>query len=1001
MFGGMSGVFRKIATMALVCGIFVGVGLTLHAFMPAIAFAESGSTSGSFNYPAGFTNWIGGIIATFANFIGDAVGSLTLLLIEIVVINILNYNNFSASSIVTLGWIITRDMVNMFAVIVLLILAVKTMISRNVGAWQQHLPRFFLGIVFANFSRTICGLAVDASQVVMMTFVNALMAIAAGNFAQLMVMPQVTSYSEVTFRTFTEEGQTAISLATNIANAYVKILVQVTVMIVILLLAIAFLWRIVILWIAFIMAPLAGFSWGSMDIVKFLGRFWTEWVGSFVPPLILGPMLTFFLYLALAASSNGNLAKAEAFPEPKEQTTKGIINLEVFESTNFTGLLIAVVFLVLGIRESAKVSAKMGGLAAMALNEKTTGRVFRMGRTISGKALGAPISVARLGSQVAGRGLGTAAGLAPTGSRLQNVLKGGQKLTSLTTKGLQYAESPLEASMRGGKNITKFTGKALGAVGAATGLDSLMKAGSAIDAQLHTFDEKDKKAAKERVSHMDDTQKVARLMNAVNGTGEVTNDILADAQTLRGEIFTNKDFAKQLRAKVGDKKFEEIVQNTLHEFDHDESHRSIDKDAWNKARSQYVDLYARAGGDVGKFIDSEDFSGRLMRKEAVTEAAVVAALGAASTGKTENGRVITKLDELYRGSYGGESVRAAVPGAADSGNVDSITKLMGRGGAASLSTASLNNAAVIQGIIQGNAARGDIASEEIAAVVARRREAARRAGTLASFDPVAEEARIREVVQRQFTTNIMSTQDVENITKAFSNGQFNETHIDDAMFGASNPNADKAVRALARAANFDFSKLSSDARDQITARLVDMEGSDDRISADDASEIRKKLIAAGKTVSDVIPGIDLQNNTNLTLAEKDRMKMQQLFKTDPSTIRQVSSAVDQGRNAFTEAVVENLSKEDFQKLSESIRKETNTERKRAIREAMATIDKALSVYETDFADALAALEARRASATREEKKEIEKQISEFKKSDEYQKVRRSRNDYNAASRYMT
>lgn len=416
MFGGIRRLFSRLGATALVLVFFVGMGLALTS-VPLIAYAEEYKPAGS-TLPSVAINLIGDTLAQIIDFLGNAVGSLTLVIIEVVVVNVLNYNNFSNSNIVTLGWTITRDMVNMVAVIVLLILAVKTMIGQTANAWQQHLPRFFLGIVFANFSRTLLGLVVDASQIVMMTFVNALMSIAAGNFAQLLVMPQATTYSVPTLERATNAGEQLITLGANIANAYVKLLVQVTVMVVMLLLAIAFIWRIVMLWIAFIMAPLAGFSWGAKEIVGFLARVWQEWIGATVPPLVLGPMLSFFLYLALAASSNGNLAKTQAFPEPEKRTTYGQITLEVFESTNFTGLLIAIVFLLLGLQQSAKVASKMGGLASMMLNEKTAGRVLRAGGYVAGKTVGSAAKITTRGALKAG-------GLVGAGLQL-----GANKLTS-------------------------------------------------------------------------------------------------------------------------------------------------------------------------------------------------------------------------------------------------------------------------------------------------------------------------------------------------------------------------------------------------------------------------------------------------------------------------------------------------------------------------------------------------------------------------------------------
>lgn len=657
MFGGISRLFSRLGAAALVLMFFVGVGVVFTATIPVTAYADTYEPPDS-AWSATLVHLIGSALAQIIDFLGNAVGSLTLVIIEVIVVNVLNYNNFSNSNIVTLGWTITRDMVNMVAVIVLLVLAVKTIIGQTANAWMQHLPRFFLGIVAANFSRTLLGLAVDASQIVMMTFVNALMSIAAGNFAQLFVLPSATAYSAETFERAASTDTLLVTLATNIANAYVKLLVQVVVMVVMLLLAIAFIWRIVMLWIAFIMAPLAGFSWGSKEIVGFLGRIWQEWISATIPPLVLGPMLTFFLYIALAASSNGHLAQTEAFPEPERRTTYGQITLEIFESTNFTGLLIAIVFLIMGLQQSAKVAAKMGGLASMMFNQKTAGRVFRGAGYVTGKTVGAATKLTARGVLKAGglagsgiqtitggltegktgalstlvRGAGGIAGAAgsalgavdkqvaliPTNvmdmpgyakNRAAAAAKTGSKLatgaggaladiTNAVSGGLGSQGEKLAKRLASDENSKKFGNmvrKASAAGMLALGPNALLAAGSALSAQEHHVSEAEAKAAKERVSHMTTEEKAARLQQFLEETGEKSPEAFADAKHLQGLLLTDKNFENSFKENTGDE-FDGYVSKIIHDLQHedDAGHLSVDKAVWDKARNKYLDLYTHA-----------------------------------------------------------------------------------------------------------------------------------------------------------------------------------------------------------------------------------------------------------------------------------------------------------------------------------------------------------------------------------------------------------------------
>lgn len=692
MFGGITRLLVRFGKAALV--LSVCIACAAPAFVPSPAFAigdsatiaQSGYVPPDEAYSSGVVNFIGNIIAQFIDALGNMLGSITLIIIEAIVINVLNYNTFSSSNIVTLGWTLTRDMVNMFAVIVLLILAVKTIIGQSASAWQQHLPRFFLGIVFANFSRTLCGLAVDASQIVMMTFVNALMSIASGNFAQLLVMPQATKYSASTLETATNEGISLITLGANIANAYAKLLVQMVVMAVVLLLAIAFIWRIIMLWIAFIMAPIAAFSWGSKEIVGFLGRIWQEWVGAFVAPLVLGPMLAFFLYLALAASSNGNLAKTEAFPEPETTTTYGQVTLEVFESTNFTGLLLAVVFLLMGLRESAKTASKMGGLASMVFNDKTAGRVFRAGSYVTGATVG---NVAKLSTRAALKtGSLAGLGLETTGRRLQNVTGGvlgngmrgagivaggtaraldkqvrliptdASKLPDYAkNRGAAMAKSISDSTSKFGTDLTKSIAKNVKNPSLATALNVIpnkfIAAGSILSAQEHHVSEAEAKAAKERVSHMTKDEKVARLQQSLTDSGEKSLEAIADAQHLKGMLLNDKAFAdafKETSENIEPKSFDKYVGKVLDDLEHEDEagHLSVDKATWDKARNKYLDLYTQtaSGEKVQTFLKSDDFKSSSIRKEAVTNPNVIFALASSVTPDKKDGKFVTRLDQL-------------------------------------------------------------------------------------------------------------------------------------------------------------------------------------------------------------------------------------------------------------------------------------------------------------------------------------------------------------------
>ncbi|GAG19127.1 unnamed protein product, partial [marine sediment metagenome] len=69
--------------------------------------------------------------------------------------------------IVQVGWTLTRDLINMFFVIVLAFIGLATALRIEQYKYEKLLP-IFIGIaLIINFSPVICGLFIDASNIIM------------------------------------------------------------------------------------------------------------------------------------------------------------------------------------------------------------------------------------------------------------------------------------------------------------------------------------------------------------------------------------------------------------------------------------------------------------------------------------------------------------------------------------------------------------------------------------------------------------------------------------------------------------------------------------------------------------------------------------------------------------------------------------------------------------------------------------------------------------------
>jgi hypothetical protein len=103
-----------------------------------------------------FTVCIGLII----NFMSWLAGKLLIQEMEIVIF-LSGYNNFIRNTYVSQGWIVLRDLVNMFFVLGLLFIAFITVLRIERQPWNKLLGKLLLMAILVNFSKTICGVIID------------------------------------------------------------------------------------------------------------------------------------------------------------------------------------------------------------------------------------------------------------------------------------------------------------------------------------------------------------------------------------------------------------------------------------------------------------------------------------------------------------------------------------------------------------------------------------------------------------------------------------------------------------------------------------------------------------------------------------------------------------------------------------------------------------------------------------------------------------------------
>ncbi len=268
-------------------------------FIALIVFAGLSLAAPVFATPDWAINVVGGVFYVFVSAVG-------LILVQAIraLVYVAQYSYFLDSGAVTFGWIIVRDLCNMFFVIVLLIIAFGTILNIEKYNYKKWLPKLILMAVLINFSKTICGLLIDVAQVVMLTFVNSFSTIGSGSLLNVLGITDILALAK---------SDNNSSLWT-VIGAYMLGLAYLVVSLIVVITMVAMLAiRIVMIWIYVVLSPLAYLLSAFPGGQSYASKWWSD----FTKNLIVGPVLAFFLWLSFAALTadqtrdNNPLKKAE------------------------------------------------------------------------------------------------------------------------------------------------------------------------------------------------------------------------------------------------------------------------------------------------------------------------------------------------------------------------------------------------------------------------------------------------------------------------------------------------------------------------------------------------------------------------------------------------------------------------------------------------------------------------------------------------------------------
>lgn len=311
--------------------------------------------------------WVTDILSGIASAIVYALGLILIMLMKIL-IYIAQYNGFIKSGAVSNGWVIVRDLCNMFFVVILLVISFATILQKEEYSIKKWLPKLVMMAILINFSKTICGLIIDFGQVVMLTFVNAFKDIGGGNLTSML---GITDWMEMK-----ESGSG--STEWEVLGAYVLAIIYVIISVVVITTMIAMLvMRMVMLWVYIVLSPaaylLATFPGGK--------QYSTKWWSEFIKNVIVGPVLCFFIWLSFVTitpgtSGQGALDMKSPVDTPNMQSVNA--NSTLGTSDLMVKFIISIGMLIGGLKISQEIGGAAGSMAGSGMAALNKGKAMGM-----------------------------------------------------------------------------------------------------------------------------------------------------------------------------------------------------------------------------------------------------------------------------------------------------------------------------------------------------------------------------------------------------------------------------------------------------------------------------------------------------------------------------------------------------------------------------------------------------------------------------------------------
>lgn len=399
---------------------FIALAVLLCVVMAAPLAALAGGDPPQATGPSRVGNFVLLLVAEYLQIFVAFWGTMLLMAVYLL-IWVAQYNGFVDAPAVTNGWSIIRDVVNMFFILVMLLMAFGTILGIEKYSYKKNLSGLLIMAIVVNFTRTICGILIDFGQVVMLTFVYGFKDAAGGNFANAF---QITKILEP------NDASKGIDLVEDSAKSGFAFDTVLTLILGVILCAIAFflvlymtlmlLIRIIYLWLLVVVSPLAFFLRAVPTSAA--NKYYGEWWSMFTGQIVFGPVMAFFLWLSLVSVAGGKFRENSGFTQPAgdaESFKFGGSTGKAASADVLMNYIIAICLMAGGTALATKIAGSTGGMAK-GVAGKMTGGAVKAGKAVGGAAANTAIP-------------GTKSAKNPSGLSLASLGKAAK--TSLAKKG--------------------------------------------------------------------------------------------------------------------------------------------------------------------------------------------------------------------------------------------------------------------------------------------------------------------------------------------------------------------------------------------------------------------------------------------------------------------------------------------------------------------------------------------------------------------------------------